>query len=147
MHKNICKFYERGYCIKGNNCIIDHSFSAVICKFFQDGGCKSGNKCIYRHLSVQDLIKKICRYPELDHSNKDNTLITIKQRGGFVDRNLEDKLSKFYWEATLKAVNVDMKVSTLRHPITCIDRDIYVCISKLYEESKKIDINNPESFL
>lgn len=47
----ICKFYLKGSCMKGNNCQFRHSRNerAVVCKHWLRGLCKKGDLCEFLH--------------------------------------------------------------------------------------------------
>ena len=47
----ICKFYLKGSCMKGNQCQFRHSRNerAVVCKHWLRGLCKKGDLCEFLH--------------------------------------------------------------------------------------------------
>lgn len=47
----ICKFFLKGSCMKGNSCVYKHSKNdrAVVCKHWLRGLCKKGDLCEFLH--------------------------------------------------------------------------------------------------
>jgi hypothetical protein len=52
--KKPCKYFQNGYCNKGDNCEYQHVLVKINepCKFFQNGTCTMGDKCRYLHIKV-----------------------------------------------------------------------------------------------
>ncbi len=49
--KEICKFFLKGHCMKGKECVFRHvrPEKAVVCKHWLRGLCKKGEACEFLH--------------------------------------------------------------------------------------------------
>uniref|UniRef100_A0A8D0H9G6 C3H1-type domain-containing protein n=1 Tax=Sphenodon punctatus TaxID=8508 RepID=A0A8D0H9G6_SPHPU len=61
--KQICKYFLKGRCIKGDQCKFDHDAEIEkkkeICKFYIQGYCTKGENCIYMHNILRPKLRSL----------------------------------------------------------------------------------------
>jgi hypothetical protein len=147
MEIRICKYYQKGYCTKGDSCDFAHTNMSRVCKFFQNGGCNKEEKCKFAHMSIQNLIRRIARYPEWEPPERNSPVLTMEFKGGFKDRYSRDRHTRFGWEVTLHGINIDNEIFLLKEPIIHSDEDLNNCLMRLLEYVENMNIKDSDNFL